>query len=192
MNADEKLIVKKFIEGDVLSFDQIFHKYNKKVYYFALSYLKNKEEAEEVAQEVFLNLWRFRLQINQDYAFNRYIFKITYNAVCKNFRKQASNKKHIENILLETINVDSSTEIDIEYNSLMESVYQHINQLPIQQKRVVLLSIKDNLANDQIAKELNISIKTVENQLAGARSFLKKILTSKGILALLFYALILN
>jgi RNA polymerase sigma-70 factor (ECF subfamily) len=191
MHADDKIIVKKFIEGDVLSFDQIFHKYNKKVYYFALSYLKNKEEAEEVTQEVFLNLWRFRLQISQDYEFNRYIFKITYNAVCKSFRKQASNKKHIENILLEAINEDSSTEIDIEYNSLMESVYQHIDQLPLHQKRVVLLSIKDNLANDQIAKELNISIKTVENQLASARTLLKKMLTEKGILAMLFYSLFL-
>ena len=52
----DKLIIKKLKEGDILSFDYIFKKYNKKVYYFAISYLKSKEEAEDVVQEVFMNL----------------------------------------------------------------------------------------------------------------------------------------
>jgi RNA polymerase sigma-70 factor (ECF subfamily) len=57
---DDKLAVSKLKEGDVTSFDDIFKKYHKKVYYFANSYLKNKEEAEDVVQEVFMNIWRHR------------------------------------------------------------------------------------------------------------------------------------
>ena len=96
---DDKLLINKLKEGDVLSFDNIFNKYNKKVYYFALSYLKNKEEAEDVVQEVFMNLWKYRDQINEYYVFSKYLFKITYNATCKKFRKQASDKKHLEEVL---------------------------------------------------------------------------------------------
>ena len=55
---DDKAIINKLKEGDIISFDTIFNKYNKKVYYFTYSYLKNKEEAEDVVQEVFLNLWK--------------------------------------------------------------------------------------------------------------------------------------
>jgi RNA polymerase sigma-70 factor (ECF subfamily) len=74
---DDKLIIKNLKEGDVLSFDSIFKKYHKKVYYFAISYLKNKEEAEDVVQEVFINLWKYRDQINEYYVFSKYLFKIT-------------------------------------------------------------------------------------------------------------------
>src|ERR1035437_8477252 len=96
---DDKLVIKNLKEGDVLSFDNIFKKYNKKVYYFALSYLKNKEEAEDVVQEVFMNLWKSREQINEYYVFSKYLFKITYNATCKKFRKQASDKKQLDEVL---------------------------------------------------------------------------------------------
>ena len=90
---DDKICIKNLKKGDVLSFDDIFKKYNKKVYYFAFSYLKNREEAQDVVQEVFMNLWRHREQINEYYVFSKYLFKITFNSTCKRFRKLASDKK---------------------------------------------------------------------------------------------------
>ena len=71
---DDKLIINKLKEGDVLSFDSIFKKYNKKVYYFAISYLKNEEDAEDVVQEVFFNLWKYRERINENYIFSKYLY----------------------------------------------------------------------------------------------------------------------
>ena len=125
-NLDDKVIIDKLKKGDVLSFDEIFKKYHKKVYYFAFSYLKNKEEAEDIVQEVFMNLWRYRSQVNENYLFSRYIFKITYNATCKRFRKQSSDKKQLEEILQGLSIEDNSTKIDIEYNSLLETTNQLI------------------------------------------------------------------
>jgi DNA-directed RNA polymerase specialized sigma24 family protein len=109
---DDKLIIKNLKEGDVLSFDNIFKKYNKNVYYFALSYLKNKEEAEDVVQEVFMNLWKYRDQINEYYVFSKYLFKITYNATCKKFRKQGLDKKQLEEVQQNFILEDNSTNLD--------------------------------------------------------------------------------
>jgi len=192
MNADDKPVVRKIKEGDVLSFDQLFYKYHKKIYYFARCYLKNKVEAEEVTQDVFLNLWRFRQQINEDYDFNRYLFKVTYNAICKVFRKKASIRKQMDNILKDIIKEDHSTDLDIEYNNLVETVNVFIEQLPAQQKKVFLLSTKDFLDNDQIASKLNISLKTVENHLSNARAFLRKALVDNHILSLLFFILFIK
>ena len=53
---DDKLIINKLKEGDVLSFDYIFKKSHKKVYYFAISYIKNKEETEDVVKEVLMKI----------------------------------------------------------------------------------------------------------------------------------------
>lgn len=184
---DDKLIIKNLKEGDVLSFDNIFKKYNKKVYYFALSYLKNKEDAEDVVQEVFMNLWKYRDQINEYYVFSKYLFKITYNAICKKFRKQASDKKQLEEVLQNFILEDNSTNLDIEYNNLLETANLLIDKLPSRQKNIFLLSIKEQLTNEQIAQQLNISKKTVENYLAKAKTSLKKSLSDGRILSILLF-----
>ena len=160
-DLDNKLIINKLKEGDVSSFDAIFKKYNKKVYYFALSYLKNKEEAEDVVQEVFMNLWKYRDQINEYYVFSKYLFKITYNATCKRFRKQSSDKKHLDEVLKNISIEDNSTKLDIEYNNLVETTNLLIEKLPSRQKNILLLSIEEHLSTEQIAQKLNISKKTV-------------------------------
>ena len=185
-DLDNKLIINKLKEGDVSSFDAIFKKYNKKVYYFALSYLKNKEEAEDVVQEVFMNLWKYRDQINEYYVFSKYLFKITYNATCKRFRKQSSDKKHLEEVLKNISIEDNSTKLDIEYNNLVETTNLLIEKLPSRQKNILLLSIEEHLNTEQIAQKLNISKKTVENYLAMAKSSLRKSLVSGGLLSVLF------
>jgi len=189
---DDKLIINKLKEGDVLSFDSIFKKYNKKVYYFALSYLKNKEDAEDVVQEVFMNLWRYRDQINEYYVFSKYLFKITYNATCKKFRKQASDKKQMEEVIKNIILEDNSTNIEIEYNNLLETANLLIEKLPSRQKRIFLLSTKEQLTNEQISLQLNISKKTVDNYLAMAKTFLRKSISDGHIFSILFIGLFLK
>jgi len=190
--SDDKLIIKNLKEGDSVSFDNIFNKYNKKVYYFALSYLKNREEAEDVVQEVFLNLWKYRNQINEYYTFSKYLFKITFNAVCKKFRKHASDKKMLEEVLQNIITEDNSTNLDIEYNNLLETSNFLIDKMPSRQKNIFLLYINDQLTSEQIAEKLNISKKSVENYLAKAKTSLRKLLSDGGILSMLFFWLFLK
>jgi RNA polymerase sigma-70 factor (ECF subfamily) len=186
---DDKLCIKNLKKGDVLSFDDIFKKYNKKVYSFALSYLKNREEAQDVVQEVFMNLWRYRDQINEYYVFSKYLFKITYNATCKRFRKQASDRKQMEEVVRNSILEDDSTNLEIEYNNLLETANTFIEKLPSRQKKIFLLSVNDHLTAEQIARQLNISKKTVENYLAQVKTSLKKSFSNGGILSLLFVCL---
>lgn len=186
---DDRIIIRNLKKGDVQSFDNIFNKYNKKVYYFALSYLKNREEAQDVVQEVFMNLWKHRDQINEYYVFSKYLFKITYNATCKTFRKQASDKKQLEEVVRNSIVEDNSTNLDIEYNSLYETANALIEKMPARQKEIYLLSINEQLTTEQIAQRLNISKKTVENYLSQVKTSVKKSISDGKILSFLFYCL---
>ena len=61
-----KQLVRNLKKGDVLSFDEIYLEYNRKIYLFSLSYLKSKENAEGVVQEVFMNLWRKRTDLKEE------------------------------------------------------------------------------------------------------------------------------
>ena len=189
-NIEDKLIISKLKKGDVASFDNVFKKYNKKVFYFANSYLKNREEAEDVVQEVFMNLWRHRDQINEHYIFSRYLFKMTYNATCKRFRKYSSEKRYLEETLHTSIE-DNSTKLDIEYNNLLETKDLIIRKLPERQKEILLLSIEENLSSEEISQRLNISKKTVDNYLSKARTYLRKSL-GENMLSFLFVVLFLS
>jgi RNA polymerase sigma-70 factor (ECF subfamily) len=87
---------------------------------------------------------------------------------------------------------DNSTDLDIEYNNLLETANLLIEKLPSRQRKIFLLSIKEQIPNEQIAQQLNISRKTVENYLAKAKTFIKKSLSEGGILAILFFWLFLK
>ncbi len=81
VEISEKNLLSALKNDDVKAFDKLFSDYGKRLYYFALGYLKSKEEAEGVVQEVFLRIWRNRKQINPDLSFKAYIFKIAYHYV---------------------------------------------------------------------------------------------------------------
>jgi RNA polymerase sigma-70 factor (family 1) len=189
---EDNLIIKELKKGDVLAFDHIFNKYHKKVYHFSLSYLKNKEDAEDVVQEVFMNIWKYRDQINDYYVFSKYIFKITYNATCKKFRKQASDKRQIEEAYKNIFIEDNSTNLEIEYDDLLETTNLLIDKLPPRQKKIFLLRINKQMDTEQIAKLLNISKKTVENYLAKAKNSVRNSLAAEHILSVLFFCLFIK
>ncbi len=190
--SEDHSIIKKLRKGDVLSFDMVYEKYHKRVYYFALGYLKSREDAEEVVQEVFLNLWKSRDQIKEHFVFSRYLFRITFNSIHKVFRKQTSDRKHLEQFMKDIVIEDDSTNIDIEYDNLLETANSYIEKLPARQKLVFQLSISEHLTNEEIAKRFNISKKTVDNYISDARAFLKKSFIDGRLISVLFFYLFLK
>lgn len=191
-DLDDKICISNLKKGDVLSFDDIFKKYNKKVYSFAYSFLKNREEAQDVVQEVFLNLWRHREQINEYYVFSKYLYKITFNSTCKVFRKLASDRRQMEEVVRTSTLEDNSTSLEIEYNNLVETTNEFINKMPARQKMIYFLKVNDQLTTEQIAHQLKLSKKTVENYLSGIKTSLKNSFSGGGVLSILFFFLFLN
>jgi DNA-directed RNA polymerase specialized sigma24 family protein len=94
--SDEDLL-NGIIKGNILSYNELFKKFNKKVYWYAFSYLKNKEDAEGIVQEVFMTLWRKRADLKKQDKIDSYLFTVTFNAIRKRFRKLSREKKHLEN-----------------------------------------------------------------------------------------------
>ena len=87
VESNEFKLLKNLIKGDAYSFDEIFNKYNKKVYAFSLRNLKNKEDAEGVVQEVFINLWKDRAKLKELENLEAWIFTVCFNTIRKHFRK---------------------------------------------------------------------------------------------------------
>ena len=187
-NADYKL-VKSLKKGDLFAFDQLFSKYSKKLYYFAKGYLGSKEDTEGLVQEVFLLVWDKRKELKEHLSFNAFLYTVTYNAIRKYFRKKARAKKYLDKFLEDYDGKHNKLVADIECNNLLELANKAIEKLPEKRKLIFQLSRHKDLTNMEIARKLNISKKTVENQIHTALKFLRERFGKESIFTLLFYYL---
>lgn len=187
-----KNLLKRLREGDPEAFDQIFEKYYRKVYAFSLSNFKNKENAEGAVQDVFYNLWKDREKLKDLKDIEAWIFSICLNIIRKHFRKLAVERKHLKVLTDGYTDSDYSTANEVEYRDLLEKTDKIIEKLPPRQKTIFQLSRKESMSNLEISEELSISIRTVDNQLTRAKTFIRKALNDGSLLALLYSFLFID
>jgi RNA polymerase sigma-70 factor (ECF subfamily) len=173
---DEKEILKRFRAGDPAASDRIFDDYYNKVYTFCLKNFRNKEDAEEAVQEVFFRLWRDREKLKDLKDIEGWIFSLCLNIIRNHFRRLAVEQKHLRNISEDFKGRNHSTLPDVEFHDLLHRAEGLLDNLPLRQRTIFLLSTREQLSNREIAKRLNISIRTVDNQLSRAKTYLRKAL----------------
>ncbi len=158
--------------GDHFAFDQLFYKYGPMLYAFIVSILKDEPESEEVVQDIFLKIWEKRKELQTGYSFKSYLFTIAYNATKKIYRQKLLDNKYKQEAAI-VMGQNSSSDLSVvEYRNLLDYVDTIINRLPPARREIFIMSKKEGLKNDEIAKALNISEQTVKNQLVAARKFL--------------------
>ena len=187
IEISEKTNLLALKNGDVEAFDKLFSDYGKRMYYFAYGYLKSKEEAEEVVQEVFLRIWRNRAQINPELSFKAYIFKIAWHYIIELFEQNTRYQAYRHKILEEAVEFTDETNERLNYQMLLEKVESLIQKLPKRQKEILLKRKKEGITVKEIASQLGISPKTVENHLTEAIKNIKSGLGKDEISGILFF-----
>jgi len=154
--------------GNKLAFDALYRRYIKKLYKFACSITKSSEEAENIIQNVFLNLWINRNKIEKEASVKCYIFKIVYNSSISFLREKIKEYQFVE--YLKTIQDKQEDEIisRIDYEELDKELNKIIDELPDRQKEVILLRKIDGLKYSEISERMNISRNTIENHMSRA------------------------
>ncbi len=179
-------LIAKLQKGDLEAFDLIFEKYGDRVYGFALKYLKSKEEAEGVVQDVFLKIWENKKTLKKESSLKPYLFTIAYHNMCGLFRKKQIHIKYrgeVESIEHRSINLEEQ----LEYKSTLERVDQLIEQLPEKLKIVFIKSRKEGKSTKEIADEMSLAPGTIDNRISAALKFLRKNLPDNSFAILLFF-----
>ena len=182
-------LVRKLRDGDSAAFDLLFEQYSSKLYYFVNKYLNQKEESEEIVQDVFLNLWKHKKEIRSGEAFKSYLYKIASNLIRNYFVKKQVREKHKQLIAQEYLMASDPETVEPDYESVIKRVGQLIDQLPEKRREIFLLSRKEGLDIAEIARYLGISESTVKNQISSAIAFLKGEVKREGLSGLLCLAL---
>lgn len=188
----DKKILKLFISGDVASFDAIYFQYSKKLYHFGLGLLKNPVEASEMVQDVFVTLWEKREQINPELNFENYLLTIAYNTIRKYLRKRCTEQKAKNQWKKNTSQSIENTNKEIIYTDLYNLAQSYIEKMPPRQKLVYKLNRQEGMSNNEIAKKLGLSKRTVESHLSKAIEYLRSVMAHHSIGFLLFFYLFLS
>lgn len=177
---EEKELIIRLIEGDAEAFEKIYYNYVKRVYFFAIRYLKDESETEEIVQEVFTKIWESRLNIDPDMSFSGYILTITRNTIFNDNRKKINHQAYCTYIINYLQKNKQNLEDEIIYKDLMEILNEAIDRLPQKRQEIFKLSRMQGLPYKEIAKKLLISEKTIETHMRLALRDIK--LTMKPIL----------
>ena len=179
--------VSNFINGDRKAYEKIYRKYGPKLFAFAYKLIQDKDEANDIVQEVFLKLWDKKHLINPELDFDQYLFKITKNLVF-NKAKQRAYQFAANHYLSSKPCSENFTANEIYYNEVALVLDQAYNELPPMRKQVFTLSRLEGLNNQEIAQKLQTSKSNIENHLNKAIREIKKKLKIFKIIYLLITA----
>lgn len=169
-------------QGSEPAFNVIYTRYSAKLYHAAYKLLHNKEVCEDLVQELFVDLWskRNNLEIQE---VRPYLYRSAVNRALMVLR---AGKITLDLEAVEMLISEHATDDLVIDKDMRKSIEQEIAALPEKCREVFILSRKEQLSHKEIASQLNISVKTVENHLTRA---LKSLRASLG--DFLFLALIL-
>ncbi len=154
-----------------------------KVYYNELaSYIfslnKNKQQAEDIVQNVMLNIWKNRHLLKIETSLKSYLYKASYYEFITLYNSQKRELIYINSAQKNALDVFSEDDSDVIQNKV-KKVQEAIDKLPPKCKEIFILNKFKGLRYQEVADNLNISIKTVEAQMSKALSRIKKEIKTK-------------
>ncbi len=176
--TDEEILLELKTADDTTGFVEIYNRYYAQLYSAARKRCSSSEVAEEIVQDLFINLWINRATVTIHTSLSGYLFTSVRNLVLNHIQKEAVRRRYQESICLEKVDYDNSTEEIVIVNDLTHSINVKLSTLPDKCRSVFELSRKQHKSNKQIAFELGISEKTVENHITRAIRFLRVSLQS--------------
>lgn len=152
----------------------------------------NHEEAEEIVQEVFLKIWKYKAKLDPELSINAYIIAIIRSLVIKKNRKEARffAFQQYQIPLMDPVSAHTPDD-DMIYSELHSISMEIIEKLPPAQKQVFKMRHLENRSFEEIAVKLDVSQRTVENKVFRATKWVKKRLSQLEIvsISILFFGI---
>ena len=184
--SDHKLI-EGIMKGNVTSFQKLFDDKYSLFYAFIKGMIKNAWLAEDITQNIFMKVWINREKLNPDQSLHNYLYVLAKNEV-RDYFKLKSNLNHQE-VRENDKSFTEDFEGKIDAEIMTKQVATIVVQMPKQRQKVYLMSREKMMSNNEIAKKLNLSVRTIERHLLLALQDIRKSLPAFHLfLFLLFHS----
>jgi len=176
----DKELELKYLEalgkGDHDAFNILFMSYHSLVKRFLYGFIKEEDEVLDIAQDIFVKIWTHRKSVASVDSFKAYLFRMARNEVYNYYKLHAIRENHLEQYRQQSVWVDDLLEERILAEELDLLLDIAIDNMPPQRKLIFKMSRKEGLSNEEIANQLNINKRTVENHITQALADLRKVL----------------
>jgi RNA polymerase sigma-70 factor (ECF subfamily) len=174
VNLPEQLQFRALSEGDITAFEMLFRTFYQPLCNYAYTFLQDRENAEEVVQSTFLLVWEKRDTLAIRSSVKPYLYAMVRNACLNVLKHEKIKQKYAgEEVVLAERSQDSVSHT-IASNELESRIKVAMDELPEQCRMVFKLSRFEELKYAEIAEQLNISVKTVENHMGKALRIMRE------------------
>lgn len=167
----------------------VFRDYYKPLVRYGNTFLKDSDETEDVVQQVFVSLWEKRTQLDIHTSIRAVLYKSVQNACLNKIKHLKVRNAYAEDWKVTTVHEDASDSVQV--NELNERIQLAMENMPEQCGRIFKMSRFEQLRYQEIADQLGLSVKTVENQMGKALKIIREELKDYLPLLILFFSQIL-
>lgn len=180
----ESQLIKRARNGDISAFEELIAEYEKKIYNYCFRMTNNREDAEDLAQEVFIKVYRGLKSFKGDSQFSTWIYRIAYNTCVDKFRRKKvrvlsmtpANEEEKELDLPDGEPLPEEKVLQAEKKKLIQEC---IESLKPEYKTVIILRDIQDHTYESIADILGIPLGTVKSHISRARAALREALDGK-------------
>lgn len=172
--SEDRMLIVQMNAGSKKAFASLYDKYVSMVYGYVYSLLRDSTLAEDITQFCFMKLWEHRSIIAQDRNLPAWLYVTARNAVYKEARRQVTLTRYVEYAVRTMDSCENAKASDFDMKIIQAEVSRVIDSLPEARRRIWLMKTKEGMSTAQIASALDISPKTVDNQIARVKNLIRK------------------
>lgn len=178
MISDNK-IIRRIRQGEIQQFETLFRSSYVSLVRYAKTLIKDHDTAEEIVQDLFFRIWQNKENFNIKSSLNGYLFRAVHNSCLHYIEHQKVVAKHSGEMSHEPEETSVNPDDILNYKELQEKIARILESLPEKCGKIFCMSRFDGLKYSEIAKELSISVKTVEANMGKALKEFRKALADR-------------
>ncbi|QSW88842.1 MULTISPECIES: sigma-70 family RNA polymerase sigma factor [Flavobacterium] len=166
------VLITRLRNGDDSCFKEIYELYHFKVFCFVKKYAAQQSDTEDITQNVFIHLWKYRSKIDPSVELDSILFKSCKQEISKWYKKQNRILSVEDTQLIKEL--DSNEEAEVNLTSKLEKIEHLLQQIPEKRRKIFTLHKFDEMSYKEIADEMGMSQSAVANQISKTLQYLKK------------------
>ena len=175
MTSQEQETVRRIRHGDKAAFETLFKEYHAPLCAFALDYVNSSTKAHDIVQNVFLKLWQMRKEWEVRRSLQAYLYQAVRNRSLNTIRNEKTRREaHSGFAAIRSSSINRTAEDQLYFGQLSDAIDEVIEKLPKRRREAFVLHRRHNLTYVEVAEIMDISPKTVENQIGRALKFMRK------------------